>query len=203
MERTSLVSSLVVVTLALAACGGGDGDDTAADAPSATTVAAVADGAPDAGSAPDGERLVVDDPWSREPAEGQSNGVVYATVSNPTDADVTITAAASPVTDDVQLHETTTGDDGSMSMSEVEGGLVVPAGGELALEPGGAHVMLVGIDPATYPSEVEVTLELDEGDPVTFVAEVRPIGSGGDLEAGDDEASEMSHGDGAHDGTDG
>ncbi|MEZ5165048.1 MAG: copper chaperone PCu(A)C [Acidimicrobiales bacterium] len=109
----------------------------------------------------------------RFPAEGQTATAVYGVVSNPGAEDVRISTASSPVTDTVELHETLMDADGVMSMSEVEEGFVVPAGGKFVFEPGGPHVMLLGIDPATYPSEVEVTLQLEGADPLTFTAEVR------------------------------
>ncbi len=140
--------------LALSACG----DDE--DAGAATTAAA-------------GGTISVAEAWSPQPAEAQPVSAVYGVVSNPTDEAVTIVSASSPVSGDVQLHETVEDDNGAMTMQEREGGFEVPAGGEFVFESGGPHIMLLDIDPATYPDTVEVTLTLDQGGPVTFTAEVR------------------------------
>jgi periplasmic copper chaperone A len=150
------VAALSAVALALVGCGGDDDSPPAAD---------------------DGAAVVsVSGAWSRQPAAGQSTAAVYAVVSNPTDADVTMVAASSPVSDRVELHETIANDDGTMKMQQAEEGFVVPAGGDFAFESGGAHIMLFGIDPAEYPTDhVEVTLDFDTIDPITFMAEVRPL----------------------------
>ena len=44
----------------------------------------------------------------------------------------------------IQIHMTEM-TNGVMSMKEVEGGIEIPAGGTIQLEPGGNHVMLMGL----------------------------------------------------------
>lgn len=167
-------SIAVVAALTLSACGGDDDD---AD----TTEAPASDDGGDA-AAP----IVVTDAWSRQPADGQTVTAIYGTVTNSTDEDITVVAATTPVTDQVELHETLANDDGTMSMREVDGGFVVPAGGEFVFESGGPHVMLFGIDPATYPTDVvSVTFEFDSADPVTVDAEVRALAGGEEMDHGD------------------
>lgn len=79
------------------------------------------------------------------------------------------------VTDRVELHEVVD-IDGLMTMREREDGFVVPANGELTLEPGGLHVMVMGIDADTYPTDaVDVTFEFDSGDPAFVTAVVKAI----------------------------
>lgn len=152
------LSLFAVAALIWTACGG-DG----AVQPALTASASVTD-------------VSVTDPWSRQPAIGQPNAAVYMVVSNPTATDVTILNASSPVTDRVELHEAVRNDSGTVQMQRIGAGVVVPAGGGVSFEPGGAHVMMLDIDSATYPTDnVEVTLELDSGDTLTFNAEVRAI----------------------------
>jgi copper(I)-binding protein len=160
------------MVLALAACGDDEGAAPATDGPAAETASAEASVSAEAGGG-----IAVTEAWSRQPAEGQAVTAVYGIVTNDSDADVTIVAATSSVTDEVELHETLTGDDGTMKMQEKEGGFVVPAGGAFVFESGGPHIMLFGIDPASYPDSVDVTLELDTGEAVAFTAEVRAIDS--------------------------
>ena len=149
--RTLLLAIVSVVgVFALAACGSDTVDATSAD-------------------------LSFTDVWTRMPVEGQSTSAVYATVSNSGATDVRITGAATDVTDRVELHMTTM-EDGLMTMSEQPDGFVVPAGGSFVFEPGGPHVMLFDIDPATYPSDaLDITFSFDAGDPATFTASVREI----------------------------
>lgn len=176
-----MVTAVATVCLVLAGCGGDDSTTGTASTVPAT--------------------VGVSDAWTRQPAPGQTTAAVYAVVSNPTDADVTIVAASTPITDSAGLHETVMNDDGTMAMRPAEGGFVVPAGGQFTFEPGGAHIMLSGIDPSTYPTDhVEMTLRFDGADPVTFDADVRALdadttdttmgtidqGSSGDAAAGAD-----------------
>jgi copper(I)-binding protein len=149
--------------LALAACGSDDvtSTDTGAPAEAAASTA----------------ELSIADPWSRQPAEGQTTGAVYGVVTNDSDEDITAIGASTSVTNTVELHQVTMNDEGQMSMSEKEGGYVIPAGGSFTFEPGGPHIMLLGIDAATYPDMVDVTLEFDTGATLDFTAEVRMIGA--------------------------
>lgn len=123
--------------------------------------------------------VTVQDAWVRELAAGQTTAAAYATVVNGTDHEVTLVGATSPLTDDVTVHETTTGDDGTMSMGEPDGGVTIEAGASFVLEPGGAHVMLDGVDAADVVAPVEVTFVFDDGSQtgldVTADAEVRPL----------------------------
>ena len=162
-----IAAAVIALTLLAAGCGSDGSDatndsDTSSDITTADT--AVDDAAPAVG---------ISDPWSRKPAEGQTATAVYGVVSNPTDADIQVTAVSTDVTETAELHQTLTDDEGVMSMQEVPEGFTVPAGGEFTFEPGGPHMMLLGIDPATYPAEVELTLSFDGADPLTFTAEVR------------------------------
>jgi copper(I)-binding protein len=62
---------------------------------------------------------------------------------------------------DAQLHETRE-ESGLVRMQPARDGIAVPAGGELRLEPGGAHVMLTNLpQPLAVGSRVHVTLEFE------------------------------------------
>lgn len=62
---------------------------------------------------------------------------------------------------DALLHETRE-TDGLVQMRRAGAGLEVPARGELRLEPGGAHVMLIGLRrPLAAGARVHVTLEFE------------------------------------------
>ena len=170
------------LVLALGACGDDEDGAGSAEAPAETSGEAAADA------------ITVTEAWSRQPAQGQTVTAVYGVVTNPTAEDVTIVSAFSPVTDRVELHETIANDDG-MAMQQREGGFVVPAGGEFAFESGGPHIMLFDIDPATYPTSVDVTLTFDSGDPIVFTAEVRAIDESSDMSmdmSGESSGMEMS-----------
>lgn len=135
-----------------------------------------------------GDTVSIAEAWSREPAEGQTTSAVYGVVTNSGDEAITAIAASTPTTETAELHQVTMNDEGQMSMSEKEGGYTIEAGESFVFEPGGPHIMLLGIDPATYPDMVEMTLEFDDGTTLAFDAEVRMIG---DEDGGMDMDGEM------------
>ncbi len=169
--RGRLAAAVIVVGLALAACGSDEAGSTSAPTPSADVAAA--DGA-----------ISIADPWSRQPAEGQTLSAVYGMVTNATDEAVTAVGATTDVAGRVELHQVTMNDEGQMSMSEKEGGYTIGAGETFVFEPGGPHIMLFDVDAATYPDTIDVTLEFDNGETLDFTAEVRAIGA--------DEATDMN-----------
>ena len=74
-----------------------------------------------------------------------------------------ISATSAAVTD-VELHEIAM-PDGKMVMRPKKGGFVIPARGTHELEPGGDHIMLMGLAAAVKPGdEVAFTLKLADGD---------------------------------------
>ena len=168
------VAILTVVSLFVASCGSSDDSSSAA------------------------AELSISDAWSRQPADGQTVGVIYGVVSNPGDSDVRVVSVTTSVTDDAQLHETLMDDNGAMSMREVDG-FVVPAGGDFTFEPGGPHMMLLGIDPTSFPADnVDAVLTFDDGQSISFDAEVRSIG--GESDGMDDmDMDEMDSADGGDD----
>jgi periplasmic copper chaperone A len=151
-------------------------------------------GSDDSGSSRGGSddgAVSVSDVWVREPAEGAPATAAYGVITNDTDHTVTLVGASSPVSDDVQLHETLMADDGAMSMQAREGGFPIESGDSFTLEPGGAHVMLLDVDPANITDPVEITFQFDGADPVTASATVQPLDEAEVM----DEMDDMDHGD--------
>ncbi len=122
----------------------------------------------------DEKGVSIDDPWARASAMTQNAGAVYFTVRGGTDGDTLVGASVSAeVAAQAQLHETTMDDEGMMAMSMVAR-VPVPAGGELAFEPGGFHVMLMDlVAPLQDGSTFEVTLAFERAGEQTVVVEVR------------------------------
>lgn len=125
-----------------------------------------------AGCASSADDLTITDPWVKAVDSGMT--AAFGVVTNDTGADVTIVAAETASASRVELHETVMGDDGAMMMQEVGGGFAIAAGEHFTLEPGGNHLMLMGVtEPLEPGSEVEITLELAGGDTLTFTAIVK------------------------------
>jgi copper(I)-binding protein len=74
-------------------------------------------------------------------------------------------------------------EDGVAKMREVEGGIPVPAGESVTLEPGGLHVMLMGLSkPLAEGETAPLTLRFESGAEIAVDAPIRavkPMGHGG------------------------
>ncbi len=123
----------------------------------------------------------VSDAWLRETAPGQTAGGGFLTIANSGTADDRLTGGSSPRAAQVQVHDMRM-DGGVMRMRPLEGGLSVPAGGTVALKPGGLHIMLTGLkQPLKRGETVPVTLDFARAGKVTVRFAVQPIthGTGG------------------------
>jgi hypothetical protein len=118
-------------------------------------------------------RIEVAGAWAR-PTVGQGRmSAAYMTIANKGDTDDTLKSARTPKAKAVELHQTTMTADGVMQMRKVEDGLPVEAGASLVLEPGGAHLMLLGLEDALKAGEeLVLTLEFANAGAVDVVVPV-------------------------------
>lgn len=78
-----------------------------------------------------------------------------------------------------ELHETTRDRDGVASMAPIDKVEIAP-GASAAFEPGGAHVMLIGLNAPIAPGDqVEITLQIEGGEAVTIEATARDAADSG------------------------
>lgn len=92
----------------------------------------------------------------------------FVVLQNDSDADVQVTSASTDMSDESELHEVIE-QNGEMVMQQAEGGLTIPAGGSLELEPGGFHIMILGLsDDVVVGETYAVTLTMDDDSEVTF-----------------------------------
>lgn len=163
-----LAAGLLIAGGALAGCG--SSSDSASDSDSAASV-------------------IVTDAWIRA-SDGSMTGI-FGDITNSSSVDVTIVSATNSASSMTELHEMTMVD-GEMVMQEKAGGVVLPADSTTVLEPGGDHIMAMGMTaPVTAGEEVEVSLTLSTGETVTFMAVAK------ESAAGDEEyhESDMDHSD--------
>jgi periplasmic copper chaperone A len=120
------------------------------------------------------EQVTLAEPaWVRLPPPNLSVTAAYMTLSNSGNDDLTVVHAESPHAATVELHEHLQDPAGVMRMRQVRS-LSLPAGGSLAMEPGGLHLMLIGLhQPLTEGGSVPVTLHLADGRRLEVAAEVR------------------------------
>lgn len=160
------------------------------------TSACSADTAPASADASSGTPTpTVSDPWVKAVDDGDMTAL-FGTLTNPSGQDVEFVAAESDAARQVELHVFT--DDGGTPVMRETDRLVIPAGGELTLEPGGAHVMLIDVtEPLEPGADVTVTLTTRDDAEVEITAPVRSF-AGADEEYAPD-ADGQDHSDHAHD----
>ena len=113
--------------------------------------------------------MTIDDAWVKASDEHMTSA--FGIITHPDDDEAVIVSVSSPSSEAVELHETVMGEDGQMSMQEISGGFTIEAGGELILEPGGNHLMLMGLhEPILAGETVNFTATFDNGDEFTFEA---------------------------------
>jgi copper(I)-binding protein len=185
-RRALLSAAAAALALLLVACGS-NGSDGAESATSTTEAAGI----------------TVRDPWIRTPAAGQSDAACYLSIVNRTGTDDALVSASVPdaVAAAAELHETVKENGGSsggmssptmgstdmgsgahqmgggsgsmMTMRKVDR-IAVPAHGTTSLEPGGYHIMLVGLKRTLAAGdEVQVTLTFASGRTLEVKATVR------------------------------
>ncbi len=147
--RTWLAALLPLLLIAVAACSTGPAGTTNTGLPT------------------------ISDAWVRPPMAADRPAAGYMTITNPgVDADRLI-GASSPVATSVEIHETTEDASGMMGMHPVDR-LEIEPGTPVVLEPGGYHLMLMGVtDMPAVGETVEITLTFELAGDMVVQAEVR------------------------------
>ncbi len=81
--------------------------------------------------------------WAR-PGTAGGETAAYLVINNPGSLADTLVSASSPAAASVGLHQTSKDSSGMVGMHPVAG-IPIPAGGAATLEPGGMHLMLMGL----------------------------------------------------------
>jgi copper(I)-binding protein len=99
------------------------------------------------------------------------------TIRNKGDAVDRLTGGKTPVAGKVEIHEMSI-TDGIMKMRALENGLELPPDGEVALKPGGYHIMLIGLEsPLKEGTKVPMTLTFEKAGTVDVELSVEKIGT--------------------------
>jgi copper(I)-binding protein len=163
------VTSLLVIALIAAQCGSG-----------ATSEGSAAQG----GNEPE---ITIVEPYARAAIP---NGAVFMELMNEGGSDDVLVSAETDVANTVELHESKMDEEGVMKMSPVPN-IPVPAGGAATLQPGGLHVMLMGLNrELAVGDKFSVTLNFEKSGPKTIEVEVRDSIMG-QMEHNDGEMDEM------------
>jgi hypothetical protein len=102
-----------------------------------------------------------------------ANSAAYMVIANSGKEPDRLISAKADVSKAVEIHETVMEGD-VMRMQPVQGGIEVPAGGQVELKPGGYHVMFIGLTrDLNGGDKFPLTLQFEKGGEVTVEAEVR------------------------------
>lgn len=113
----------------------------------------------------------VSDAWARPAANGMDTAAYFTVTGAPGQADALL-SVSSPAADMVQIHETSTDADGMTGMHPIDR-VEIPAGETVTFEPGGLHLMIMGLpDPLVGGSTLELDLVFERAGTVVVQASV-------------------------------
>lgn len=164
---TALIAGSAALTLALAGCS--SDDNTAAEVTESATSAAT-----EATSVMEKSDAAVQlaDAYIKEKPADKGMTAIFGTLTNNTDKDIKVSSFKLEGLKEgtkFEQHDTKDG-----KMFEVPEGLTIPANGELVLEPGSTHFMIMNNDEAMdVGAEYKLIIELSDGSSITQDVEVR------------------------------
>ena len=147
-----------------------------------------------AGCAPQGG-VEITDYWVKSSEMSTVGGMtaVYGTITNNSNEDVVLVGGATEVAGVVEVHEMAM-IGGEMKMQEIDGGLVIPAGQSVVLEPGGNHLMLMMLASDVLAGDtIEVLFDFEGAEDLTLTDVVAKPAEGGDEEYHSDQDMEMDN----------
>jgi copper(I)-binding protein len=119
--------------------------------------------------------IAIEQPWARAAMQGGVGGA-FMRLSNAGATADRLLAVASPAARAVEMH--TTIQDGDVMRMRPVGMIDLPAGGAVQLQPGGLHLMLMGLNRPLNPGEtVAVTLTFERAGAITVEIPVRAAGA--------------------------
>jgi len=120
------------------------------------------------------DEVTISGAYVRAVPPGQPNSASFMQASNAGSAGHALVGGSSPAAEVVELH-THTMEGGMMRMRQVDK-IDIPAGGDVSLQPGGLHVMLIGLKQKLVPGQdIPLTLKFEDGSEVTVQAPVKKL----------------------------
>lgn len=145
--------------------------------------------------------------WTRATPPRAMAGGGFVEITNHGATDDRLISASSPVAGRVELHDMSI-KDGVMVMREKEGGIEIPAGQSVALQPGGLHIMFMELKGGFKAgAHVPVTLTFEKAGEIQLDLEVAKMGAKemdhshmdhGNMKDGEMDHSKMGHGNMGH-----
>ena len=145
MKRLAIIVIVLMLSVALTACGGSSG----------TSVSSI----------------TVSDAWVRNPPISDQPGAAYLVIQNNGAAD-RLLSVTSDIAQTIELHESM--DSGGMMQMSPVPNIPIPAIGKVELKPGGFHMMLIGLTrPVKTGDKVQLTLNFEKAGKIPVTAEVK------------------------------
>lgn len=126
----------------------------------------------------------ITDYWVKSSEMSTTGGMtaVYGTITNTTGEDVVLIGGTTAAAGVVEVHEMSM-IGGEMKMQEIDGGLVIPAGQSVMLEPGGNHLMLMMLQSDVLAGDtIEVLFDFEGTEDIVLSDVVGKPAEGGDEE---------------------
>jgi len=121
--------------------------------------------------------ITVSDHWTRAMPPSAAVGGGFMVIANAGSEPDRLVGLSSPRANSGEVHEMKM-DGGVMKMRELADGLEIPAGGSVTLEPGGYHVMFMGVDDGFKEGEmIPVTLVFEKAGELEIMMPAGPVGS--------------------------
>lgn len=140
-------------------------------------------------------QLHIAHPWARALPPVAPAGAAYLRVENRGEASDTLIAAHTPIAERVEVHQHVQRD-GLMSMQKV-GDLSIGPGEDVAFEPGGYHLMMLGLkQPLVAGERFPLTLEFRNAGSIEVdfaISEAAPVPAGHDPKPSASEANQHHH----------
>jgi copper(I)-binding protein len=129
--------------------------------------------------------LTIGHPWTRATPNGAKVGGGYLTITNNGTAPDKLIGVSLSVADHGEIHEMKM-DGGTMQMRELPGGIEIKPGETVKFEPGGYHVMFMGLkEPLKEGTMVKGQLQFEKAGKVDVEFKVDAIGATGMKSSGD------------------
>ena len=127
------------------------------------------------------ESITVHDAWVK--AAGSDMTAAFARLTNAGSDEARLLSATSPASSSVEIHEVV-----DNTMQTKTDGLRIPAGGEVELQPGADHLMLIDLHTPLVPgTDVEIVATFEDGSRLPITAQVR------DFPGADEQYAPESH----------
>ena len=128
-------------------------------------------------------QLTIGHPWSRATLPGAKVAAGYLTVKNAGSSADRLISVTADIAGKGEIHEMTV-KDGVMTMRPLDGGIEIPGGGEVKLEPGSYHIMFMELKaPAVEGERFPGTLTFEKAGTVEVEFAVEKAGGKADHSA--------------------